>query len=694
MTDGGKGRFALRSWTLRLGGLALVSGALLWALAAGDGSLELSERTDLIAMATAVLGAIATGAALWRRPGEGHSEQAAVMAQLARTVRVVGERQWARALGGDLEAIDVTFAFRPYATARAATLPAGSTGRLARVVEDFREICPRRLVITGEPGAGKTVLARKLAMGLIAVRSDDDPVPVLLPLADWDWEERFTDWVVRHLEHDFGLRAETARILMEAHKILPVLDGLDEMDDAGLPLERSRARKALMALDLYQHGTDPAPLVLTCRTRQYDALEADGSHMVDAARIEIASLTAGQILAFLGRRGAARRPALWQGVLDQIERCPAGVLARSLSTPWRLTLAAAVYERTGEPDELLVPETEEEMADLLLGRFIGAAVSSTTKAPGRHREEDVHRWLSALASCMVSTSASPVVPSSTEPSPVGSSPGAAETEVVIRWLRGPLGVERAKRVLRVLYLLCGCAGVAVFVREGVSVLSGVAGACWFTVLTVEGVRRTLRTGPWRSSLNWRMPALGSALWRVAAILAFRDKWGWFPAALIVLMVSTPVAASFPALHGTLGSLPQVLPLLPFLGFLLADMVAGCLDAAVIGPSGWSRAGGYAVATGVLLLLALAVGGQSRGILGALTVVVLVGLFLLHEWAEHACSVLLHRPRLPFRLVRFLEWCVSAGLMRTSGLAYQFRHREFQEWLVRHPEPVSPEPSVS
>ncbi|CAM5238097.1 hypothetical protein GCM10010230_28400 [Streptomyces narbonensis] len=30
--------------------------------------------------------------------------------------------------------------------------------------------------------------------------------------------------------------------------------------------------------------------------------------------------------------------------------------------------------------------------------------------------------------------------------------------------------------------------------------------------------------------------------------------------------------------------------------------------------------------------------------------------------------------------------VSAGLMRTSGAVYQFRHREFQEWLVRHPEP--------
>ncbi|MFF0216111.1 hypothetical protein [Streptomyces vinaceus] len=36
--------------------------------------------------------------------------------------------------------------------------------------------------------------------------------------------------------------------------------------------------------------------------------------------------------------------------------------------------------------------------------------------------------------------------------------------------------------------------------------------------------------------------------------------------------------------------------------------------------------------------------------------------------------------LPWRLGRFLRWSHEAGLLRVSGSAYQFRHRELQEWL--------------
>ncbi|MFI1582849.1 hypothetical protein [Embleya sp. NPDC020630] len=42
--------------------------------------------------------------------------------------------------------------------------------------------------------------------------------------------------------------------------------------------------------------------------------------------------------------------------------------------------------------------------------------------------------------------------------------------------------------------------------------------------------------------------------------------------------------------------------------------------------------------------------------------------------------------LPWRLGRFLHWATGAGLMRTSGIAYQFRHRELQDWLARNPTP--------
>jgi hypothetical protein len=36
---------------------------------------------------------------------------------------------------------------------------------------------------------------------------------------------------------------------------------------------------------------------------------------------------------------------------------------------------------------------------------------------------------------------------------------------------------------------------------------------------------------------------------------------------------------------------------------------------------------------------------------------------------------------PLRFNAFLEWAVPAGLLRVSGVAYQFRHRQLQDWLT-------------
>ncbi|MET8808631.1 hypothetical protein [Streptomyces sp. NPDC004546] len=49
-------------------------------------------------------------------------------------------------------------------------------------------------------------------------------------------------------------------------------------------------------------------------------------------------------------------------------------------------------------------------------------------------------------------------------------------------------------------------------------------------------------------------------------------------------------------------------------------------------------------------------------------------------------LLCSRRRLPLRLGPFLDWAVTARLMRYSGPAYQYRHRELQHWLREHPSP--------
>lgn len=44
--------------------------------------------------------------------------------------------------------------------------------------------------------------------------------------------------------------------------------------------------------------------------------------------------------------------------------------------------------------------------------------------------------------------------------------------------------------------------------------------------------------------------------------------------------------------------------------------------------------------------------------------------------------------LPWRLGRFLHWAYRAGLIRIAGIAYQFRHRELQDYLADRPLPHS------
>src|SRR5207247_1673938 len=59
-------------------------------------------------------------------------------------------------------------------------------GRLDQIGEKYLALPHRRLVVLGEPGAGKTVLAILLTLSLLERRQSGEPVPVLLGLASWD----------------------------------------------------------------------------------------------------------------------------------------------------------------------------------------------------------------------------------------------------------------------------------------------------------------------------------------------------------------------------------------------------------------------------------------------------------------------------------------------------------------------------
>ncbi|MEU3872234.1 MULTISPECIES: NACHT domain-containing protein [Streptomyces] len=234
---------------------------------------------------------------------------------------------------------------------------AGLSGRGADIGEVFAERVPtRRLILLGEPGAGKSVLLIRLLQDLIARRTEHAPVPVLFALASWDPHQPFKSWMAEQLRRMYpGLRAaaphsaipatnaasrraDLAEALLHAGRILPLLDGLDELPPALHATALNALNRALPA----DH-----PLVLASRAAPYRAVlqhPATPVRLNGAAVIQLRPVAPNTATAYLRRDAggphttAARR---WDAVIAHLGTpSPVG---QALSTPLGLFLARTIY---------------------------------------------------------------------------------------------------------------------------------------------------------------------------------------------------------------------------------------------------------------------------------------------------------------------------------------------------------------
>lgn len=261
-----------------------------------------------------------------------------------------------------------------------------------------------RLVILGEPGAGKSGAAIRLLLDALTHRATFEtaekratvPVPVLLPVHGWDPEgERLADWLARRLteDHDF-LRApeygrNAAASLIAGRCIAVILDGLDEM------LEKLRP-KALQALD--EQAT--FRLVVLTRSQEMVAAVGDG-HLRGAAALELCSVQAGQAAKYLASDQIDPPPLPWQRLLKHLRHHPDGALAQALQTPLMVTLVRDTYRSSDPVDELTDGQrfaSREALENHLLDRVLPAAY---TRRPGdqalAYTLDQARRWLGHLA---------------------------------------------------------------------------------------------------------------------------------------------------------------------------------------------------------------------------------------------------------------------------------------------------------
>ncbi|MET9592035.1 helix-turn-helix domain-containing protein [Streptomyces sp. NPDC006516] len=288
-------------------------------------------------------------------------------------------------------------------------------GDLRTVADTYRNIESQRLVILGRAGSGKSILAIKFVLGLLAAPTSSLRVPVILSIGSWDpLTVTPRDLLIDHLLRDHPHLARTtpegatlAAELVDSDLILPVLDGFDELAEA-------LRGPALEALNATSH-----PLVLTSRRDEYARAVRDvHAPLVLAACVELADLTVEDLAAYLPRTdrlgdslGSGGATGVWGAVLDELRRdTPASrQLGQVLGTPLMVTLARTMYSEVpgNDPVELLDTvrfPTGRHLEEHLLANFVPTVYRHRTperddSAPGQRNRDpgQAERWLGYLA---------------------------------------------------------------------------------------------------------------------------------------------------------------------------------------------------------------------------------------------------------------------------------------------------------
>lgn len=688
------------SWTAGvIGALAVAVGVLGWARRAGSDEREAFPDPGQIALALRKLAADVT--AQWRE--EATVRQLHDPAPLAVRWRMTG-----------LPVMD----HAPHVGSG----PWPGVGARADAVKDLVDQLDRlrrkRLAIIGEAGMGKTTLAILIMLELLD-RADDGEarrsVPVLLTLASWDpVAETFRDWLVRSLEENYpALLARrygsgVCRALVEERRILPVLDGLDELPASVRP-------QVIAALNMRATAGDE--LILTCRTAEYmDAVAAAHADVLTAAAvIEPSPLSADDVAAYLSACLKPHPPGHWTAFLKGIAERPDGPVARALTNPLYLSLFRLVYVDTGaDPTSLTDGKSFPTLRAVrahLLDDLIDALIRTRPPVDRRHpehRSRPRRAWDSRMATAWLTHLAAHLQERRTSDLAWWRLHKAVSVRL-LRWSSALAAVVASFSVHFPLFIVligtlpgqvdaipaaAGCAGV-------LSALLGL-GLAAANPYSSEPSSADLRLrGRLVPLLRHLRPGLALAVAAAAAAATVTPGFGVLAGSLVFLVstalfavdgwTATPVASDHAqspmttlrgdrrltflrvALLSAAFAAAAVLPL--YLAGYIARLHGQMF---VDGPAALPWTGFLSLAMsrfGLALFAILALAGAAVGLLVTRT---------LQEWPAYTIAriVLAARTRAPWRLMSFLEDAYRLGVLRRVGQVYQFRHAALQDRLAR------------
>lgn len=594
------------------------------------------------------------------------------------------------------------------------------------LAERYATIPSGRLVLLGEPGAGKSVLAILLTVGLLRARTRGGKVAVLASVTGWDPVLQDLDsWLISTLaETYYNGQTAVPRELLRGDRLLPVLDGLDEIGESARKAAVGRINTAVRR---------SRPVVVTCRSNEYEDTIKDGSPVLSRAPVvELEPLTTDDLEAYLNSRGWPAEVS-WQPVLARMRRDPRGPLALAFSTPLVVSLAELVYGRLPErPVELLDTDrfdSRHAVEDWLVSRTIPAAYRDDPGSRAHERAERAERHLRFLAKHLHTHRVRNL-----------AWWRLADQRLSV-WTGPILGVVTGLLAIVALTVLPSAGDrLSLFPanRLGFVALSGFALAVLVTVIWLTGGRRP----PGRLSLRLRGSArrlgagfragvaivtIGAAPILLVIALAIGANYHWSVTGVEVFTDAVVVTAGLALLVGTVLAAQHWLedtdgPAVPtdpdqsirqdrqlsLVAALVGGVLAGGLLAPTLQAAFWTSGSIFGVLTrwaGWPGRAEPVVTWQNRGYefrhtLGSaldeyvITLVVLPGVMVAiltlvsRVWPRYAlvAGVQAAAGLLPWRLAPFLSDAHRRGILRRSAGVHQFRHARLQEQLAAAPGP--------
>jgi transcriptional regulator with XRE-family HTH domain/DNA polymerase III delta prime subunit len=326
------------------------------------------------------------------------------------------------------------------------------------------------LLILGEPGAGKTTLLLELAKNLLeqATHDEEHPIPVIFNLSSWA-EKRLPLllWLVEELQTKYQVPRKLAQEWVRADQIILLLDGLDEVVEAGRVA-------CIEAINAYRQERGFVSMVVCCRYADYPQ---EARRLLLNTAVVVQPLTSQQIEEYLVQAGTTStvRQALQQDT----------TLQEMLSTPLMLSILTFSYQNIPMDDVL---SAQAPLARQLLFQRYTERLLHRGKKSHEYNEPAVIHWLVWLANQLMQHSQTEFYLERMQPD----------------WLDNQTRQHYRSAVLRIFSLVQSILGAALFAWLRGGGHGKISGVGW-------GLFGWLGGGPGNSVLGWMAPGLGGGI---------------------------------------------------------------------------------------------------------------------------------------------------------------------------------------